>query len=166
MAKETLEQVIREKLSTGYDPIQLAVSARSINEENVEVTIEGFPFSVKGNDVSTLGRPARGGATEIEPAADTVEGEGEGAGVVSSESTEPAPLTPYGEAKARQDDIQARINELLEVEGVAGYQEIAPLESGGELRYSLVDSYGHQLALGTLDELEAQAFGKKESPAA
>lgn len=157
MTKETLEQVIREKLSTGYDPIQLAVSARSINEENVEVTIEGFPFSVKGNDVSTLGRPAHEGATEIEPAADTAEGEGSGPNLVS---TEPAPLTPYGE------DIQTRINELLEVEGVAGYQEIAPLESGGELRYSLVDSHGQQLALGTLDELEAQAFGNKKSPAA
>ncbi len=149
MTKDTLEQVIREKLATGYDPVQLAVSARGINEENIEVTIEGFPFSIKGNEVSTLGRPARGGATEIEPAGDAGEGEATGDTVVSDESTEPDAVT--------ESSDQLRINQLLEIPGVAGYAEVAPLETGGEKRYALVDSLNQQLAVGTLDELEAMA---------
>lgn len=49
---KTLETTLREKIATGYDPVTLNVAVRAVNEENVEVAIEGVKYSVRGNVVS------------------------------------------------------------------------------------------------------------------
>lgn len=53
-ANKTLEDIIREKFNTGYDPVTLSVKAKSINEENLEVLIEGIRYNVKGNHVESF----------------------------------------------------------------------------------------------------------------
>jgi len=54
MNKKTLEATLREKIATGYDPVTLNVGVRSVNEENLEVLIEGVKFSVNGNTVTQI----------------------------------------------------------------------------------------------------------------
>lgn len=51
---KTLEETIREKFATGYDPIKLDVHARAINEANIEVKIAGHTYSVVDNNISLI----------------------------------------------------------------------------------------------------------------
>jgi len=51
---KTLETTLREKIATGYDPVTLNVAVRAVNEENIEVSIEGQKYSVRGNTVSEV----------------------------------------------------------------------------------------------------------------
>ena len=72
----TLEETIREKLATGYDPVTLSVSAKGVNEANIEVDIEGISYSVVGNDVKQLGgeTSASGDTPAEEATQDTEDG--------------------------------------------------------------------------------------------
>lgn len=87
---KTLEAVIREKLNTGYDPITLTVGARGINENNLEVDIEGINYSVSGNELSCL---------DLEPASESsntpADNSGtDGCGVLSQEELDTTAPTP------------------------------------------------------------------------
>lgn len=64
---KTLETIVRDKLSTGYDPVKLEVSARGINEGNIEVAIEGIKYSITGNRVQEISGNAGSGDTAAEP---------------------------------------------------------------------------------------------------
>lgn len=62
---KTLETTLREKIATGYDPVTLNVAVRAVNEENIEVSIEGQKYSVRGNTVSEVrGRGFQPASTE------------------------------------------------------------------------------------------------------
>ena len=52
---KTTEQTLRDLFATGYDPVKLEVYARGINESNLEVSIAGQKYSVKGNEISLIG---------------------------------------------------------------------------------------------------------------
>lgn len=47
----TLEEKIREKLATGYDPVTVNVSARADNGDSLEVIIEGVGYIVRGDSI-------------------------------------------------------------------------------------------------------------------
>lgn len=57
---KTLENIMREKFATGFDPVTLRVSPRGLNEESIEVVIEELKYIVKGNDLSYIGGVKRG----------------------------------------------------------------------------------------------------------
>lgn len=88
---KTIEQTLRDKFATGYDPVQLAVSARAINEENLEVTIEGISYSVRGDAILHLGghRQRIGAAETAETATGASDSEGAGDTVATEEPPQP-----------------------------------------------------------------------------
>lgn len=54
MTQKTLEQHIRDLLATGYDPVKIEVHARALNEANIEVSMAGQKYSIKGNSVTHI----------------------------------------------------------------------------------------------------------------
>lgn len=56
---KTTEDTLRDLFKTGYDPVKVDVHARGINEDNLEVSIAGHKYSVKGNQIICLDKSDR-----------------------------------------------------------------------------------------------------------
>lgn len=88
---KTLEAVIRDKLNTGYDPVTLTVGARGVNENNLEVEIEGIHYSVSGNELSCLDQEPASESSDTPAEPSTPGGE---AGLADAAGAEPSADVP------------------------------------------------------------------------
>lgn len=163
---KTIEEKLRDKFATGYDPVELKVSAKGINDENLEVTIEGQPYSVKGNTVSFLG------AAE----SDAPAGESQGAGLVSGEPTgltsgdaqspnieNPEPSTP-----APTDEISARLVAAADYFGASTYKPdgTQTIDDQEVANFNFLDSDDRVIFQGTLAQAEQAIADHKAKTAA
>lgn len=145
----TVEEMLRTKAATGYDPVQVMVGIRGVNENDVVIAIAGARYSVKGNHVVLL---EDGAAPVAEPTAEE--------GNTNSPQSEPAADAGNAEAGAAGGGEGALTEELQNrLDGVAlklGAQEVLfDHESEAGTVYKAVDVAGEVVATGTLAELEA-----------
>lgn len=158
--QKTLEDVVRDKIATGYDPIKLQAKVKSNNEENVELIIEGQTYSIRGNAVTHVGKRASveggnaGEQVNTNPVGKSDGGDSDP--VVSPPHSNP--MQQNGETVGSNplsfDDRKA---ELLRAYGAANLRPIneADATSYGDLIYSVDHENGESLATGTIEELES-----------
>ena len=151
MAKDLFE-LIKDKLATGYDPVTVNVSARAINEENLEVTIEGKgPYSIKGNTISYIGgQAARAGAEEAPT--NTPAREGAGEQVVADQSGEQAPVSE--EEKQHQYRV-------ANAAAVIGATNVTPTDTTGT--YNWLNSNNEVIFTGTVEDVEGAISANSNS---
>jgi len=142
---KTLETILRAKIATGYDPVMLSVHVRGVNENNLEVSIEGEAYTVIGNTVSHLGSKA-----VAEVAAEDV-------------ATDVMPTAEEGDADAGEltAELQNRLNNIT-----AGYGAHTTVWSDVYDEYVVVDAAGEPLAQGSLEVLEGFLTAMGEESAA
>lgn len=161
--EKTLEDVVREKFATGYDPIKLQASLKQNNEENLVITIEGKTFSLRDNTLSLIEKKSHAAPTtgtdkegppappadpehpvNQEPPAPT---ENPTAGGAEDQgSTAPAPSsTP---------ELEERIQAVLRAHSAAELVTDGTADSG-ETIYVVMLENGDTVGRGTIAELEA-----------
>lgn len=144
MPKEikTLEDTLREKFKTGYDPVNVKVKMKAMNEENLEVSIEGIAFSIVDNSVVEIVKKSAAVPAETAPAA-------------GEDSTPPAPDTaPPSEGSPIS--FEERAQAVMAAYGAAVLKPINEdtAKTYGDLVYAATHESGEVIATGTLEELE------------
>lgn len=170
---KTLEQTLRDKIATGYDPVQLSVAVRAVNEANVEVSIEGVKYSVTGNDVSHIV------SRKDTPAAETPEQAASNAAVPTAEEgnanspqTEPATadagVEGSGAAGAGDDTVKQPITQERLDAIKTGYAAFT-IEHNGDAEssvWNVLNEQGGIIAAGSIEELEGFLAEQSQEKAA
>ena len=153
MPKEikTLEDTLREKFKTGYDPVNVKVKMKAMNEENLEVSIEGVSYSIVDNAVSEIAK--KSAAVPAEPEAEkTPELPEDPAHPVNGGSVTP----PDGMDQTAPVSFDERAQAVMAAYGAATLKPINEdtAKTYGDLVYAATHENGEVIATGTLEELE------------
>lgn len=144
-APAPLEDIVRDKFATGYDPITLNVSARAMNENNVEVFIEGKLYSISGNNVVYVDKKGKVVVAEAATAGEPQTGLQEPVEVAAS-------LGASSDAKELTELMP--IKSIMEAYGATQYGPAATAGNGDTI-FELYNDAGSVLATGTWPELDA-----------
>jgi len=141
---KNLQDIINEKIQTGYDPVTLSVAATGVNENNIEILIEGIPYSVSGNKLSLLkvgvetspSSEAVAENTEAAAMAGTVsDGNGQGdAAHDSDDTTEKAEGSDAASGSVPSGEAQVDVQTDTQPEAPEGDATVgAPADSGSQV---------------------------------
>ena len=178
MAK-TLEEIIREKLATGYDPVTLELKSSETNEENIVATIDGLPFSIRANTVSFVGKtPVLDEAEEdpnptpagldvgVPPLPEDPNHPINEGGVENPAPAETA-LTGHEDLDADgvEDELQAQIAAILKDSGGVELKPVGTTDDALTI-FAVISSSGDEIIRGTIDELVSLIIQNQNKEAA
>jgi hypothetical protein len=148
MQKQTLEETLRDKFKTGYDPVNVKVKMKAMNEENLEVSIEGIAYSIVDNTVSAIEKKS------------VVPAEAETTPELPEDPAHPvnggSVANPAEGAETNPVSFEERAQALLAAYGAVTLKPINEdtAEMYGDLQYAVIHENGSALATGTLEDLE------------
>lgn len=158
---KTIENIIKEKLLTGYDPVTIDVRARcDVKEVNatLKVTIEGKDYTVYGDDIindATMKNSAEALANIRELSGGEYPRCTVAENALPEEGNTVCPAaegTFTGNGETINDEVF--LEKFLDFIGANSYEHTGIDESTGKATFDILDSEGGLMASGTIGDLE------------